>query len=125
MKVSGKTDRNQPLGLIPGTTGYMRLLLSNFGDASLLPTGAVISRGGKKYIMEVKEGVANLVPVEVQADDGKLAKVAVIVHEVDPKLGVHETLRNLTGDEEIVLSGQGDLADGQKVKAVAGEWSAQ
>ena len=64
---------------------------------------------------EVKEGTAHLVPVRVLVDDGKLAKVAVIFRDTSPRSGVREVLRDLTGKEEIVISNQIEIADGQKV----------
>jgi hypothetical protein len=108
--------------LIPGMTGYMTLRLPS-DNSYLLPVGAVFSRGGKMYIAEVQEGKARLVPVEVQVEDGRLAKVAVIVHRPNPKTGTRETVRRgLTGTEEIIASGQSEIAEGQPVQTTPADW---
>ena len=87
-------------------SGYMRLNLQTFHDAYLIPSSAVFTRGGKPYLMEVKDGGTHLLPVHVQVNDGKLAKVTVIEKEGDPSRGEPEVLRELTGDEVILLNRQ-------------------
>jgi multidrug resistance efflux pump len=108
--------------LIPGMTGYMTLRLPS-DNSYLLPIGAIFSRGGKMYIAQVQDGKVHLVPVEVQVEDGRLAKVAVIVRRTNPKTGTRETIRGgLTGNEEVIASGQSEVAEGQAVKATPGDW---
>ncbi len=108
--------------LLPGMTGYMELRLP-CDNAYLLPIGAVFSRGGKSYIAEAKNGVAHLVPVVIQAEDGSMAKVVTIVQRVNPKTGARERVRKeLTGNEEIIASGQGELAEGQAVHGTLSDW---
>lgn len=102
--------------LIPGMSGYMRLSLRK-QDAHLLPTGAVFSRGGKRYVFLVEKNHVRQVPVEIQVDDGQLLKT-VLLEGVAGKLRYVE----LTGNEEIVLSGQSQLNDGQTVAATAVNW---
>lgn len=119
-KLSGQVERYRPL--LPGMYGSMRLLLRNLAGSHLLPSGAVFSRGGKLYILRVQEGVARLVPVRVQVDDGTLAQVLVIVREADARAGVQEVTAELTGDEEIVNGNQGEIADGQQVRATLVAW---
>src|SRR5439155_16571560 len=103
-------------------TGYMELRLP-CDNAYLLPIGAVFSRGGKSYIAEVKNGVAHLVPVVIQHEDGSMAKVVTIVQRVNPKSGVRERVRKeLTGTEEIIASSQGELAEGQAIQATSADW---
>src|SRR5262249_46030915 len=109
---SGKRARTEALRLLPGQFGKMRLLLGNFQKAYLLPSSAVFSHGGTSYIYLVKEGRAQKVAVEVQADNGKLVKLALI-----ERSGGEEILRELSGDEEVVASNQGELSDGQAVRA--------
>jgi multidrug resistance efflux pump len=108
--------------LLPGMTGYMRLRLP-CENAYLVPSGAVFSRGGQTYIAEVTNGIANLVRVEVQADDGSMAQVVKVARKGIAKGNATERIRKpLTGQEEIVVSGQGEIADGQAVKATPVEW---
>ena len=90
----------------------MSLLLRRFRDVYLLPKSAVFSRGGKQYIAQVVDGKVHLLPVRVQIDDGTWVKVAVIASS---KGDLAEELSDLSGNEEIITGGQGELEDGQAV----------
>ncbi len=121
-KITGEKVAQRRHNLLPGMTGYLRLNLAN-DNSYLLPSGAVISRAGKMYIVQVKNGTAHWLPVEVQADFGSLVKVAITVRRVNPKTGLSEIVQQgLTGEEEIVVSGQGELAEGQAVEPNLVEW---
>ena len=76
-------------------TGAVHLRLQRFADAFVLPASAVFSRGGKTYLLEVKDGVTRLVPVRVQVNDGTVAKVVVITRVPDARGGSREVLRRL------------------------------
>jgi multidrug resistance efflux pump len=108
--------------LLPGMSGYMRLSLRKFQNAYLLPSSAVFNRGGKPYILIVKDEAAHLVPVRVQMNDGKLAKVNVIINERNPQVGQREMVHDLTGEEEIVISRQAEISEGQAVRTTLGNW---
>lgn len=110
--------------LLPGMYGSIRLLLSKFDDTYLLPSSAVISRGGKRYILQVKDHKAVLTPVRVQVDDGNLAKVVIIDQESSLKLGKQERYHDLTGTEEIIFHSQGEIAEGQAIRTIPVEWKA-
>jgi hypothetical protein len=97
--------------------GKMRLVLRSFGDAFLVPSNAVFSQGGRSYIFLVKDGKAVLTPVEIQVDDGRYAKLLLL-----KGAGPNEAPHELSGDETIVASNQGELSDGQAVKASPMEW---
>ena len=85
-----------------------------------MPAGAVFAVGNKSYIFEVRDGHAVRVPVRVELEDGVQVKIVKIVRSTDPKTGkTIERDEELTDKDEIVRSGQGELADGQPVKAVA------
>jgi multidrug resistance efflux pump len=115
-RVTGRAEMDQPHRLLPGMSGQMRLLLRRFDNAYLLPNGAVFSRGGKRYVAEIIDGKVHLTPVRVQVEDGEWVKVAVI-HYQDTEMGREEVQSDLTGAEEIVASGQGDIEDGQPVNS--------
>jgi multidrug resistance efflux pump len=104
--------------LLPGMSGRMRFALQRFHDCYLVPRSAVISPGGKDYIMEVRDGVTVLVPVKVQVSDGKLVKLAVITRES----GGQEVLRELTGDEVILLNRQLEIGAGKPVSVTIEKW---
>jgi multidrug resistance efflux pump len=111
--VTGGNDG--PVTIVPGDSGYMRLNLRQFRNSSLLPSSAVYTRGGKPYILEVRDGKSHQLAVHVQVKDGRWAKVAVIVQEADPVRGQPEVLKPLTGDETVILNRQIEIGDGQPV----------
>jgi multidrug efflux pump subunit AcrA (membrane-fusion protein) len=116
-RVAGKDVANHPLHLMPGQYGNMRLVLDSFPDAFLLPHSAVVTQGGTSYVFVVEDGRARKMPVEIQADNGEEVKVALV-----KKVRGMMTRSDLAGDEEIVVSNQGELSDGQAVKANRVEW---
>jgi HlyD family secretion protein len=109
----------KPTRLLPGMFGTMTLVLHKFEGARLLPSEALVSRGGRPYIYLAREGKAHLQPVEVQVNDGKVAVVEL--------LGANGALQgHLTGDEVVIVSNQGELSEGQPVApTVAEDWRAQ
>jgi multidrug resistance efflux pump len=109
--VVGKQVGTEPLGLLPGQYGKMRLILRGFRKAYLLPRSAVVSQGGASFVFLVKDSRAIKVPVEVQADNGKLVKLVLV-----EKVGEEETKRELTEEDEVIASNQGELSNGQAVK---------
>jgi multidrug efflux pump subunit AcrA (membrane-fusion protein) len=112
--VKGKAGAGVDGRLLPGMFGKMRLVLSSFRDTFLIPSSAVTSQGGVTYVYLVKNGRAVRTQVDVQVDNGKDAKV-VLVEKVNGQL----VRKPLTGDEVIVASNQGELSDGQPVRAPA------
>jgi hypothetical protein len=109
-----------PHRLLPGMTGYIRLYLDHFTNACLLPSSAVFSRGGKPYILVVEDGVTRQVPVKVQVDDGRLVKIAILTRPNGPR--GPQVLRELTGNEEVVLNRQLEVGEGQKVRVTREDW---
>jgi multidrug resistance efflux pump len=110
-QVKGKIDLDRKL--MPGMYGTMKLVLRNYKQASLLPSGAVFTRGGVSYIFLVRDNVAHLVEVERQMDDGKRAKV--VVKEKGQR-------RELRPDELVVRSRQTELTNGQRVSPSVVKW---
>jgi multidrug resistance efflux pump len=108
--------------LLPGMSGQMRVQLQKFADAFLLPSSAVFTRGGKPYILEVRDGKTELVPVRVQVNDGRLAKVAVVARSNNIRTGESETIRELNGTEMIVASRQVEIGAGHAVRTVLEDW---
>jgi multidrug efflux pump subunit AcrA (membrane-fusion protein) len=100
--------------IVPGMTATMKVYLDRVAAAYLLPASAVYGSGGKTYVLLVQNGMTKQVPVRVQVNDGRLAKVALLTGP--------GTVRELTGDEEVVLSRQLEIGDGAKVKTVLGAW---
>ncbi len=96
--------------ILPGMFGEMTLVLHKFENVYMLPSQAVVNKGGYQYIYVVKDGKARLQPVKEQVNDGKL----VYVELLDKEGGV---IGDLTGKEQVIVSNQGELTDGQPVKA--------
>jgi multidrug resistance efflux pump len=117
-EASEKNDT--PLTLLPGMSGYMRLNLRQFRGAFLLPSCAIFSQGGKAYIMEARRveshTLSHMIPVRVQINDGRYARVSIIAQEADPSHGKTEVLRELTGNEVIILSRQVEIGEGQELE---------
>jgi hypothetical protein len=82
----------------------------------------VFTRGGKPYLLEVKDGLTRLLPVHVQFNDGKLAKVEVIVREESPTSDEPEVLRELNADDVIILNRQTEIGEGRPVKVTLEKW---
>ncbi len=116
-QVSGARTSSQALGLLPGQYGKMRLVLGGFQNAFLVPSTAVFSQGGNSFIFLLQDGRAVRTPVEIQADNGKTLKLALI-----ERTGGNEVHKELTGSEEIVFSNQGELTNGQEIKPTLVEW---
>jgi hypothetical protein len=111
-----------PRRLLPGMTGTMKLLLRRFADAYVLPSTAVYTRGGKSYILVVRDGTTHQVPVRVQVNDGRTAEVAVVTRRKDGTGAAREVLAELTGDELVVDSRQLELGEGAAVQPAVGDW---
>jgi HlyD family secretion protein len=113
-RAKGKDVPRRPL--LPGMYGKMTLVLRKFANTYLLPSEAVFTEGGTSYVFIVRDGVAHQVPVDVEVDDG--VKVKVVLN--DP--GSEGGRREVTEDDQVVLSKQGELSDGQAVKPALVPW---
>ncbi|MCX6562719.1 MAG: efflux RND transporter periplasmic adaptor subunit [Candidatus Aminicenantes bacterium] len=71
--------------------------------ATVVPLGAVVDRGGQKFVFLAADGLAKMKAVSVGAVVGD----------------VIEILTGLKGDERIVTTGAGQLNDKDKIKVVA------
>jgi len=115
--VKGSPSSIQPHALLPGMYGTMRLVLKQFKNALMLPSTAVVSHGGQNYIYLVVDGKAVPQQVKLELDDGKIAKVTLVVP------GENQAVeKELTGKEEVIISNQGELRDGQAVRPNLVQW---
>jgi hypothetical protein len=108
--------------LLPGMSGYMRLNLKQFRGASLVPSSAVYTKGGKPYILTVQDGKSAAIPVRVQMDDGKVAKVLLITQEADPGRNLPEILREITPQDTVILNRQVEIGAGRAVAVTLENW---
>ena len=117
MNDSVRKCHRSPYAVIASGIGTTAIQLASAFGAYVITTA-----GSKTYLLQVKNGVVHRVPVRVQLEDGVQAKVAVLVHEANIATGEDEVLEELTGEEEIVRSGQGEVADGQDVRPMLVDW---
>jgi multidrug efflux pump subunit AcrA (membrane-fusion protein) len=129
--VSGSDPDAGPTRLMAGMYGTMSLALSSPRKAFLLPSKAVINQAGNRFIMVVEGGKARLTPVRVEWDDGNRVKLSIVRPASVTPLGNSpktvrdpdaKELQDLHGDEEVILTGQGDISDGQPVQTVPTAW---
>jgi multidrug resistance efflux pump len=106
-----------PAHLLPDMYGTMELVLQTFKDTYLVPSDALVQQGGEHYLYLYKDGKAQKVLVVLQADDGKLAKVAKILKKGDQQL-----LEEPTGNDQVIYSSLSDLSDGQAVTPIPVSW---
>ena len=106
---TGNNPEHLSTRLIPGMYGKMTLILKSYGRIDLIPSQAIVRESGKTSIYVVRDGKAHLEQVQLQVDDGTLAHVL--------RLGKQgEILGELAETEEVVISNQEELSEGQTVK---------
>jgi multidrug resistance efflux pump len=108
-QIQGKLAGGRQMRLLPGTFGQMTLILRQFDNSHMLPSSAIVTKGGYTYIYVVQDGKAHLQPVKVQVDDGKLVKVELLNRK-------GEIVGDLTGKENVIVTNQAELSEGQPVK---------
>ena len=113
---------NNTQRLIPGMIGSMKVELRQYRNAYVIPASAVYSRGGKSFLLLVRNGTTEEVPVKVQMNDGRVAKVAIISEDGPGSFARREVIRELTGQEDIVASRQQEIGVGQKVNIAPIKW---
>jgi multidrug resistance efflux pump len=107
--------------LLPGMSGQMRLKLQDLHNAYLLPRAAVFDRGGKPFILVVRDGVTHLQPVKIQVQDDRMVKLSLITREAKVA-GGQDLTKELTGDEVILLNRQTEIGDGKAVHVIIEKW---
>ncbi len=105
---SGTEAIQRSTHLMAGMYGKMTLFLRSFGTDNLIPSQAIVREGGRSKLYVVQDGKAHLIPVVVQIDDGSLAKVDLLNDN-------GQVLGSLTGKEEVIVTNQEELSEGQAV----------
>jgi HlyD family secretion protein len=88
--------------LLPGMFVQVTLNAVEHKGVIAVPSQAIIERAGKFYVFAVASDVAKLLPVTVGLSDGKLTEVS-----------------GVNGGDNVVILGQDQIADGDKVAPVA------
>ena len=109
--------------VLPGTAGMIRLQLSDFANAVVIPSSAVFNRSGMPQILLIENEKAVFRAVRVLVNDGRLARVRLVNRIKEASGATREVLEDLTGNEWVVPSRQAEYADGQTVKtAPTADW---
>lgn len=90
--------------LKPGTFVRVTVTAAEHQNVTAVPNAAIVQRSGKSFVFAVQDGVAKLVPVGVGLTSGQLTEIT----------------SGLSAGQQVVVQGQQDLNDGDRVKAVAG-----
>lgn len=103
--------------LLPGMTGTMKLSIGGFGKSFVLPSTCIYSRSGASYILVVENGKTKQLPVRIQLNDGKVARVSIVSKIQVADGTAREVLTELTGKEKVVAARQLEVGDGAVVSA--------
>ena len=108
-------------------SGLMRLNLQEFRNVPLIPASAVYTVGGNSYVLVIDNikdnvGVTRRLTVRPLLNDGRMARVAVVVREGEPLRGIPEETRELSPDEVLVLSRQTEIGSDQRVRVALKDW---
>ena len=76
--------------------------MKEFPNTPVIPTSALLVADGTEFVFVVEDGVCRKTPVTTNYEDGEIVGIA----------------SGLEGGEQIVLTGGGQLSDGQKVTPV-------
>lgn len=84
-----------------GMFAQVRIITQQKANALLVPKDAVVTKSGQATVFVVKDGTAHAVPVKTGLSSGNNVEVT----------------SGLSAGEEVVVAGQADLRDGDKVSA--------
>jgi multidrug efflux pump subunit AcrA (membrane-fusion protein) len=98
----------QAAGLLPGMYGKMKLTMSQPQAALLVPSSAIVRDGGMPFLFKNENGIARRKSIVVQIESGTTAAV---------RWSSNGTLQDLSPDDEIITSNQGELQDGTVIQA--------
>jgi RND family efflux transporter MFP subunit len=99
---------NRDHRLMPGMYGHVTLTLQTKPNTWVVPAAALVSRNKVNYVILVHDGVARRQPVRIVFDHGDQVEVVKLVKDREVPLD---------GTEELVVSGKGEIADGQRVRS--------
>lgn len=97
----------QPVGLLPGMYGMMKLTMQQPAGIPLVPSSAIVREGGMTYLFKNDNGIARRIPIVIQSDNGTAAGVLWALNGVN---------QELSPEDEIVISNQGELQDGLAIQ---------
>lgn len=103
----GPDGSDAAAGLIPGMYGKMKASFRIFAGEPLVPSSAIVRKGGVPHLFTIENGIARLKQVEVGFDDGSNAKASWRSASGNTPLSAQDVL---------ILPGQPGLEDGVAVE---------
>ena len=97
----------QAAGLLSGMYGKMKLTMLQPQSGLLVPSSAIVRDGGMTYLFKNENGIARRKPIVIQMEAGTTAAV---------RWSENGTTQDLSPDEEIITSNQGELQDGSPIQ---------
>lgn len=107
----------QQANLMPGNYGRMRVSAKPAENAMLIPSSAIYRSGGVTYLFKIENGKALMKRVKIIVDDGNLVQAVYLIKEN----GI-EIPKPLMPSDEIAISNQSELEEGDKVVATLATW---
>jgi multidrug efflux pump subunit AcrA (membrane-fusion protein) len=108
---------NAQANLIPGNYGRMRVTAKPAETSMLLPTSAIFRSGGLAYVYKIENGIVKAKKIKVIIDDGNLVQVAYLIKDN----GI-EIATPILASDEIAISNQNELQDGETVISTKTDW---
>lgn len=108
--------------LLPGMNGSIKLSIGGSGHSTILPSTCVYSRSGATYILTLSEGRTRQVPVRIHMNDGKQVRLSIVKQERRKDGTEFETLSDLSGEDQVVLTNQLQIGDDVEVSALPTKW---
>lgn len=102
-------NQNQAADLIPGMYGKMRLVFPTGIPRLFIPGKAVVKEGGVDFIYRVQSGFVRKTRVKVEFDNASFVSVIIPGESVEASM--------LNESDQIIVSNQSELEDGQSVMA--------
>jgi HlyD family secretion protein len=96
--------------LLLGITGNMKIELQNLRKAGVIPSNAVIKKGGKPVVFVILDKKVRVLPVKIEMDDGK----EVVILVADEKTESH--WRYLNVNDKVVVTRQSELEENMEVE---------
>jgi RND family efflux transporter MFP subunit len=88
--------------LLPGYYGYVTLKLHELADTPVIPSSAVMTEGNQAFVYVVEGGACRRCPITPNYQDGSIVGVS----------------SGLVGGEQVIVSGGGQMVEGQRVSSI-------
>lgn len=108
--------------ILPGMNASVKLAIAGSRGAFAVPSTAVYSRGGTKYILVVEQNRTKQIPVQVHMNDGRRTRLSLSTRQSTVGGPDFDNLSELTGEELIVANSQLQVGNDVDVRPVETDW---